>query len=142
MLERLDHPDLRWVGEFDLRFHGPPARSGRPHWVNLHRRPLFIYGKPAFGLNEGDDLIEVPSPAELPRGRDRNEAAMGLLLERFVRPGQVVCDPVMLDRSGTALAARERGCSFIGADRTLGCLDRIRKRLAEAEGRDGASSTR
>ena len=66
-------------------------------------------------------------------GRDRNEAAMELIVERFARPGLVVCDPVMLDRSGTALAARRRGCPFIGAERIASCVQRIRTRLAEAE---------
>ena len=133
MLERLQHPQLRWVGEWDLLFHGHPARSGPPHWINLHRQPLLVYGKPGFRPNEMDDLIEVPAPDGDPRGTDRNEAAMKLVVERFARPGQVVSDPVMLDRSGTALAARKLGCTFIGADRTPSCVERVRKRLAEVE---------
>ena len=133
MLERLQHPQLRWVGEWDLVFHGHPARSGPPHWINLHRQPLLVYGKPGFRPNEMDDLIEVPAPDGGPRGTDRNEAAMKLVVERFARPGQVVSDPVMLDRSGTALAARKLGCTFIGADRTPSCVERVRKRLAEVE---------
>ena len=134
LLERLDHPDLNWVGEFDMLYHGPPSSSGRPHWVRIHRQPLLIYGKEGYRLTGGDDLLEVPSPDELPQGRNRNEAAMELVVARFARPGQVVCDPIMLDRSGTALAARELGCSFIGAERNAGCLNRIRARLAVAGG--------
>ena len=133
MLERLQHPQLRWVGEWDLLFHGHPARSGPPHWINLHRQPLLVYGKPGFRPYEMDDLIEVPAPDGDPRGTDRNEASMKLVVERFARPGQVVSDPVMLDRSGTALAARKLGCTFIGADRTPSCVERVRKRLAEVE---------
>ena len=41
--------------------------------------------------------------------------AMELILERFCRPGQVVCDPAMLNRAGAALAARKLGCRFVGA---------------------------
>ena len=133
MLEHLNHPEMRWIGEGDLLFRGPAVRSGPPHWVNLHRRPLLVYGKPGFRPNEMDDLIEAPVPDGIHGGRDRNEAAMGLIVERFARPGQVVCDPVMLDRSGLALAARKLGCVFIGADKTPSCVERVWKRLADVE---------
>ena len=36
MLERLAHPDLRWLAEFDLVFHGKPASSGQPHCAPRH----------------------------------------------------------------------------------------------------------
>ena len=133
ILEQLYHPDLQWIGEFDLLFRGPPMGSGRPYRVKLHRRPLLIYGKGDLRFNGGEDLLEVPDPADLPRGWDRNDAAMELIVERFTRPGQVVCDPIMLDRGGTALAARKLGCNFIGAERIESCVRRIRNRLEEAE---------
>ena len=44
-----------------------------------------------------------------------------------------MCDPVMLDRAGTALGARKLGCAFIGAERVQSCVDRLRKRLEAAE---------
>jgi hypothetical protein len=132
MLERLQHPQLRWVGEWDLLFHGHPARSEPPHWINLHRQPLLVYGKPGFRPNGMDDLVEAPDG--LPPGRGRNETAMELVVERFARPGQVVCDPVMLDRSGTALGAGKLGCTFIGADRTQSCVERVWNRPQERRG--------
>ena len=52
---------------------------------------------------------------------------MALIFERFVRPGQVACDPIPLDRASTALAAKKHGCYFIGADENDVNLDRIRK---------------
>ncbi len=131
MLERLQHPQFRWVGEWDLLFHGNPAGSGPPHWLQVHRWPLLVYGKPTFRPNGMDDLVEAPDG--LPPGRGRNETAMELVVERFARPGQVVCDPVMLDRSGTALGARKLGCTFIGADRNPSCVERVWNRLAGAE---------
>ena len=134
MLERLKHPELRWIVEVDLLFRGPTARSGTPHRVNLHRRPLLVYGKSGFRPDGMDDLIEVPASYELSPGQDRNEAAMELVEERFSRPGQVVCDPIMLDRSGTALAARRLGCTFIGAERIASFVQRIGNQLVEAEG--------
>ena len=36
LLERLAHPGLRWLAEFDLVLHGTPARSGQPHCAPRH----------------------------------------------------------------------------------------------------------
>ena len=133
MLEHLAHPDLRWLAEFDLVFHGKPARSGQPHFMHLHRRPVLVYSMGEFRPDGMHDLLEVLPREELPGGMTEHEAAMAVLLERFVRPGQTVCDPVMLDRAGTALAARRLGCTFLGASEMQSSIDRIRARMARAE---------
>ena len=133
MMEALTHPELVWRCEGDLLFHGRPMGSGPPHHVRLHRRPVLVYGKKAFGLDPVDDLFEVAAPEELPLGLDRNEKAMELILERFCRPGQTVCDPIMLDRAGVALAARKIGCRFIGATGEESSRDRIHARLVTSE---------
>ena len=136
IIGRLTHPGLEWVAEFDYRYGGPPVSSGYPHRVSLGRKPLLIYGKPGFRLQGGNDVIEVPppdGPAMRPQGRQRDDAGMALIVERFARPGQVVCDPVLLDRSSIALAARRHGCIFIGAGTDQSCINRIRDRLARAE---------
>ena len=133
MVERLQHEHLIWIVELDLLQPGLPASSGPPHRVALHRRPVLVYGKAGFRMNGGSDLIEVPPPDALPPGLDRNEAAMGLVVSRFCGPGQVICDPNMLDRAGTALAARQLGCTFIGASERQSSIDRIQGRLAQAE---------
>lgn len=132
MLEQLAHPELRWLAEFDLVFHGRPASSGRPHHMALHRRPLLVYGKGSHLRQGMDDLIEVPAAEEIPSGISQNEAAMVMVLDRFCRPGHTVCDPLMLDRAGTALAARKAGCTFVGASEQKSSIDRIRVRLARA----------
>ena len=137
MLEQLAHPDLRWLAEFDLVFHGKPARSGQPHFMHLHRRPVLVYGKGEFRPDGMHDLLEVLPREELPGGMTEHEAAMAMLLERFCRPGQTVCDPVMLDRAGTALAARRLGCTFLGASAMQSSIDRIRVRMARAENERG-----
>ena len=62
-LERLKHPDLHWVAEFDYRDNATTNRSGPPHRTMLRRKPLLVYGKPAFRLPPGDDVIDLP-PAE------------------------------------------------------------------------------
>ena len=137
MLEQLAHPDLEWLAEFDLVLQGPPDWSGGPHRIALHRRPLLVYGKGHFPVEGLDDLIEAPPADELPQGLHRNEVAIGMVLERFCKPGQTVCDPVMRDRAGTALAARRLGCTFVGSSEMQSSIDRIRVRLARAEDKRG-----
>ena len=137
MLEYLAHPGLKWIGEFDLRFSAPQGTSGYPHYVSLQRRPLLVYGKALFRLDGGNDLIEVPAPDEKQPAQRPNEDAIRLVVERFVSPGQVVCDPVMLDRAWTALAAMRRNCVFIGnCAASTASIEGIRARLAAEESTD------
>ena len=128
MLERLTHPELRWLAEFDLVFHGAPMGSGPPHYMNLRRRPVLVYHKGQFRVSGMPDLLEL-SPEDALPGTTEQEAAMELLAKQFCRPGQKVCDPNMLDRAGVALAARRLGCAFVGASKIQSCVDRIRRRL-------------
>ena len=139
-LKHLEHEGTRWIMEQDVVSLGPPHNSGRPHFLDLHRRPLLVYGKPAFRPADVDDLIMVPPPEELPAGLDGNESAMDLIVRKLCRPGQTVCDPIMLDRAGTALGARGQGCTFIGATEHQSCRDRIRRRMMEAEANGGGQS--
>ena len=137
LLKQLEHPGLKWIGEFDLRFSAPQGTSGYPHYVNLHRRPLLVYGKALFRLDGGDDFMEVPAPAEKQPAQRPNEDAIRLVVERFVLAGQVVCDPVMLDRPWTALAAMQRNCLFIGnCAASTASIEGIRARLAAEESTD------
>ena len=129
MLQSLDHPDLRWAAEFDLVFQGAADNSGPPHFMKLHRRSLLVYRKANYRINDMHDLVKVPPPNSLPPGCHRNEAAMTRIVEHFVRPGQVVCDPWMLDRSGVALGALQHGCFFRGATERPEHVGLIRSRL-------------
>ena len=143
VLECLNHADLKWISEFDLQHQGVSVGAGPPHWVTLRRRPLLVYGKPGFSLNGGDNVIAVPPSGELPPEqltRNLLDEAMALIVERFARPGQVVCDPIPLDRASTALAARKRGCFFIGADTNDVNLGRIRRSLTRDDGDGGSES--
>ena len=133
MLDQLKHEDLTWVVEVGLVFHGAPMGSGKPHYVQLHRRPVLVFGKEQMRLRGLHDLVEVPHPDALPKGTTEQEKAMDLLVDRFCLPGHTVCDPVMLDRAGVALAARRLGCTFVGASEVQSCVDRIRRRLDLAE---------
>ena len=141
VLEGLNHPDLKWISEFDLQHQGVSVPAGPPYWITLRRRSLLIYGKPGFRLNGGDNVIALPTPNQPPEGhlqRNLLDEAMALILERFARPGQVVCDPIPLDRASTALAARKHGCYFIGADKDGVNLERIKRSLTRDEGDAGS----
>ncbi len=59
---------------------------------------------------------------------------MAMVVQRFTRPGQVVCDPVLLGRAGTALGALRSACTFIGAARELSSRDLAQRLISEAEG--------
>ena len=134
VLARLTHPELHWVCEFNYQDDGSPIRLGYPQDVSLRRRPLLVYGKPGVRLKPGDDVIAVPPLDGHTRGQptwQRNNIGMALIVERFARPGQTICDPALLDRAGTPLAARNHGCLFIGAAPDQCCIDRIWKYLAE-----------
>ena len=135
-LEGLKHDGLRWLSEFDYRDNATGIRSGPPHRIQLRRKPLLIYCKPGFRMPAGDDVIEVPLSVEgAPEFRSwqRNDAGLELITQRFARPGQVLCDPLMLSRASTALAARKLGCAFIGADREASSIARVRRYLEEHE---------
>ena len=144
VLERLNHPDLKWISEFDLQHQAVSVGVGPPHWITLRRRSLLIYGKPGFRLNGGDNMIALPTSDELPLEQLRRrllDEAMALIVERFALPGQVVCDPILLDRASTALAARKHGCHFIGADKDDVNLGRIRRSLTRDAGDGGSESS-
>ena len=137
LVERLQHPGLKWVAEFDYHWDGSPSRSSYPHRITMRRRPLLVYGKRRFQLNGGDDVINVPSLDEVAIGQPRlhqHDVGMSLVVQRFARPGQVVSDPFLLGRCGTAHGARNHGCIFVGADKDRSCIDRTRSLLARLEG--------
>ena len=133
MLEQLAHPDLRWLGELDMLYDGPPTRSGPPYRMDIHRQPILVYGKDDFHLRGGADLVRVPPPDALTPGLDREEQGMALLVARFAALGRTVCDPMMQQQAGTALGARETGCIFIGATDMQTSVELVRDRLSAAE---------
>ena len=135
MIEHLKHDKVRWLCEFDL-WYDRPGRERYPLRVRFHRTPLLIYGKSRFQLDGGDDVIRVPDLDKAARGPGRQhpaELAMSLIVRRFARRGQVVCDPFVLGRGGAAVGAMRHGCNFIGADQDSSCIDRTQSILARAE---------
>ena len=139
VLDRLKHPELRWACELDYIFREPAIRLRGNHPLELRRRPLLLFGKARFRLSGGHDVIRLPRADDSTRPAQRLEAGMRLIVRRVARPGQVVCDPIMLDRAGVALAALEIGCQFIGAERDQSTINRVDRLLAEAGMADPSS---
>ena len=113
---------------------GTTTWSRPSHRTRLRRKSLLVYGKRGFRLPPGDDVIELPPPepgAEARRQWQLNNAGLELIVERFARPGQVLCDPMLLGRASAALAARKLGCPFIGADSEAASIARVRSYLEE-----------
>lgn len=134
---RLKRSNLDWIYLFYLKFPDPVTAGREPHGLSSPCVPLLVYGKPRCRLEGGDVVIKVPKPNEEGRETlDRISAGMGLAVNRFARWEQVVCDPMLSRRSGTALAARARGCAFIGADCDESRLDRVAEALSPGGGGD------
>ena len=98
ILKQMDVQGLEWITEFDYRQPGRPVRMVHPHRAVKSRRPILLYGKPRCSLPEGSDVIEEPPRGESPKRSDTELLLEGLgaLVQRLARPGQLVCDPVML----------------------------------------------
>ena len=134
IMDQLKRRGLGWVVEMDYQ-SGRPQRIVHPrHRLTLYRRPILVYGKSRFRLS-GSDIIRPPSAGDHAdetgplKGFD---AAMVSLVARFTQPGQMVCDPFILGRGGTAVGALDNGCRFIGADPSGPAMDRTKKILAQA----------
>ena len=134
ILKRMEVQGLEWITEFEYRQPGRPVRMAHPHRAVKSRRPILLYGKPGCSLPEGSDVIEEPPRGQSPKGSDTELLLEGLgaLVRRLARPGQLVCDPVMLERETVALSARRHGCRFVGAAETDSLIRKIMGRLARA----------
>ena len=135
ILKQMDARGLDWITEFDYRQPSRPVRMAHPHRAVKRRLPILLYGKPGCMLPEGSDIIEEPPRGESPQRSDTELLLEGLgaLVRRLARPGQLVCDPVMLGRETVALSARRHGCRFVGAAETDSLSRRILGRLARME---------
>ena len=116
----------------------PGERLSPPHLVQPTRSRILVFGKPQFRLDRGNDVIQELAPDETAQASTASlrqyDAGMTLIAERCCSPGQVVCDPLLLGRAATALAARQHGCVFIGVDEHPSPIDLVQSRLAEEGG--------
>ena len=132
----LPHENVDFITELDYRCPERPSRSTSPLPITVRRWPVLLFGKERFKLQPGPDSITEPASDEVagPTGPERLlEAGLGLLVARLVRPGQTVCDPITLGRSGIVLGALAHGCRFIGAADRQHFIDRIWARVAASE---------
>ena len=132
VLEHLRHPELHWTCELDLIFDEPWARLRGKHRLDLVRRPLLIFGKSYFRLSGGNNVVRVPRTEEAPTQARKLIGGMRMIVERFTRHGQVVCDPVTMGRDTVAFAALGAGRRFIGSGEDQAAMDRIRHWLEGA----------
>ena len=129
--EGLRHPDLRWVCALPYLHPGRPSRL-RNHDVSLTHKLILVYGKRGFRLRGGTDVISIPPFAEGAGGDARSQRldlGMRLIIERFTPPGQVVCDPLLLGRGDSAVAAAGLGRRFVGAWDDREFIARLQTRL-------------
>ena len=135
ILAQLEHPALQWVCALPYRHPGRGATLGGRHGLNLRNKLILIYGKEQFNLGAGDDLVSVPDFDEGTGGNQfspRLDLGMEMVVRRFTRPGQVVCDPILLNRSETALATVGQGRDFVGAWDDQAGVQRVRDRISRA----------
>ena len=140
VLFRLTPLGLTWITEFDYRCPDRPLRLKYPYRGQVGRLPILVFGKDKTRVPAGDDFVEEPpeggsgafKPDQL------SDAGLQMVVERFAAPGQVVCDPVILGRIGTALGARNAGCTFIGAAHDQNLINQFWTDMAKTMGDEPA----
>ncbi len=139
-IERLRHPDLAWICAIHY-VHNDRATGSRrnPRGGAPGQKLLLVYGKPAFRLNGGDGVISALPSDEGTQGNRRShlDVGMALIISRFTRPGDLVCDPMLLGRNASALATVKQRRRFVGADDNASRLENVVKQMERA--RDAGS---
>jgi 16S rRNA G966 N2-methylase RsmD len=103
-----------------------------PRKVNTFWKPILVFTKGEF---TGEWFGDVSRSEVNDNDKDHHHwgqsvSGMHDLVERFVKPGDVVMDP-FLGGGATAIAALELGCKFIGSDLEQDAIDKTRARLAD-----------
>ena len=130
-LDRISRGGLEFIFESSLLFPAPVAELGDPHYTDIRRVALLVFGKHTAKLPPGDDVIEVPASAHVPEdGPMEITDGLPLVLSRFASPGQVVCIPTLSDNRGAVVAAVESGCTLIAADEDQSVIDDIISELS------------
>ena len=131
-IERLRHPHLAWVCALHYVHHVRATGSRRnPQGGTPGQKLLLVYGKPGLRLNGGDGVISVLPSDEGASGNRRGHLDLGmeLIISRFTGPGDLVCDPLLLGRKESVLAAIKQGRRFIGADHDASRLKTVVRQL-------------
>ena len=64
--------------------------------------------------------------------RGHLDLGMELIISRFTRPGDLVCDPLLLGRKESALAAVKQGRNFVGADDNASRIETVIRQMERA----------
>ena len=130
---RLERGGLEWIIDLSLVFPYPVFFSGEPHRIGLRRVALLVFGKPGARLDIESDVIEMPHSSTHPGGDALVlEDGMATVVKTLAIGGEVVCEPMMGESQGAALAAVSAGCIFIGGTESQACIDRALRQLASA----------
>lgn len=132
-IERLRHPELNWICALHYIHHVRAVGSGRNPQGGAApgQKLLLVYGKPAFRLNVADGVISALPGDDGTQGirRGHLDVGMELIISRFTRSGDLVCDPLLLGRKESALAAAKQKRRFIGADDNASRLGTVVRQL-------------
>ena len=126
------HEELRYHWTLAYLTPGGQASQLWDRKVNTFWKPLLWLVK---GNYQGDWIGDVVRSDVNNNDKEHHhwgQSVSGMLdlLDRFVLPGQIVCDP-FLGGGTTALAARQCNCRFIGLDIDEKCVKTTQRRLAE-----------
>ena len=129
----------------DLNYHWTlayltPGGQATQLWerkVNTFWKPLLWFVKEKYQNDWIGDVVRSAANDNDKSHHHWGQSVSGMhdLLNRFVLPGQVVCDP-FLGGGTTAIAARQCNCRFIGFDVDEECLNTTRARLAQTTQED------
>ena len=140
-LTRLSCGGAEFIAEFSLLFPTPISVLADPHYNEVRRLALFIFGKSGTTLPQGGDVIEVPAQAgRIPAdGLIDIKDGLPLVVDQFAIPGQTVCIPTLNDSGSAVVAALEAGCAVIAADDDQSLIDDVVREVSQLEGGDTPS---
>ena len=125
IIDSLQLKGVFYLLELDYRCPDRPLRLEHPLQGRIGRLSILVFGKEKTRISVSDDFIEEPSKGDAAglKPHELLDAGLQKVVQRFAKPGQVVCDPITLGRVGTALGARNAGCTFAGCT-FIGAADR------------------
>ena len=134
-LDRLTRDGPEFIAEFSILFPVPIAELGHPHYTEIRRGALLVFGKSAAHLPPGDDVIEVPAPGSDTADHPMElEDGMSLVVSRFASQGQVVCIPTLQGNSSAVLGALGSGCTVVGVDEYQSIIDDVVREVSASAG--------
>ena len=131
-LDRISRGGLEFIFESSLLFPAPVAELGDPHYTDIRRVALLVFGKPRSsitprGRRHRGSCLRLMSQRTV---RWKITDGLPLALSRFASPDQVVCIPTLSDNRGAVVTAVASGCTLIAADEDQSVIDDIISELS------------